>query len=276
MINLEREVIKDFGNEWNTYNQYPLNNKELEKLFHNYFKIFPFDKINKNSIGFDMGCGAGRWAKFIAPRVNILNCIEPSELALKVAKSNLKDFKNCNFYNHDVMNNNLKNNSQDFGYSLGVLHHITKSQEGLNACVSKIKPGAPFLLYLYYSFENRPFWYRVLWKISNYMRLITSRFPFMIKLLISKIMAVIVYYPLARLALLASKFMDASNFPLSIYKDKSFYTMQTDALDRFGTRLEKRYTKFETKKMMETAGLERIVFSDNEPYWVAIGYKKSN
>ena len=52
--------------------------------------------------------------------------------------------------------------------------------------------------------------------------------------------------------------------------------MQTDALDRFGTRLEKRYTKFETKKMMETAGLERIVFSDNEPYWVAIGYKKSN
>ena len=108
------------------------------------------------------------------------------------------------------------------------------------------------------------------------MRLITSRFPFIIKLLISKIMAVIVYYPLARLALLASKFMDASNFPLSIYKDKSFYTMQTDALDRFGTRLEKRYTKFETKKMMETAGLERIVFSDNEPYWVAIGYKKSN
>ena len=36
--------------------------------------------------------------------------------------------------------------------------------------------------------------------------------------------------------------------------------MQTDALDRFGTRLE-RYTKFETK-MMETAGLERS-FSDN-------------
>ena len=78
MTDLEREVIRDFGNEWNTYNQHPLDNTELEKLFYNYFKIFPFDKINKNSIGFDMGCGAGRWAKFIAPRVNILNCIEPS------------------------------------------------------------------------------------------------------------------------------------------------------------------------------------------------------
>ena len=78
--------------------------------------------------------------KIYSSRVNILNCIEPSELALKVAKSNLKDFKNCNFYNHDVMNNKLKNNSQDFGYSLGVLHHITNpEEEGLVNCVKKLK-----------------------------------------------------------------------------------------------------------------------------------------
>ncbi len=87
-------------------------------------------------------------------------------------------------------------------------------------------------------------------------------------------MAIIVYYPLARLALFASKFIDASNFPLSIYKDKSFYTMQTDALDRFGTRLEKRYTKKETAEMMKKANLENIKFSESEPYWCVIGYKK--
>ena len=51
--------------------------------------------------------------------------------------------------------------------------------------------------------------------------------------------------------------------------------MQTDALDRFGTRLEKRYTKKETLTMMETAGLENIKFSESEPYWCAVGYKKS-
>jgi len=50
--------------------------------------------------------------------------------------------------------------------------------------------------------------------------------------------------------------------------------MKTDSLDRFGTRLEKRYTKKETHKMMEIAGLENITFSDNEPYWCAVGYKK--
>ena len=39
-----------------------------------------------------MGCGSGRWAKFIAPKVKVLNCIEPSDKALKIAKQNLKKF----------------------------------------------------------------------------------------------------------------------------------------------------------------------------------------
>ena len=107
-------------------------------LYNNYFSIFPFDNIGKNSVGFDMGCGTGRWAKFVAPKVKRLNCIEPSKLALKEAKLNLKDFKNC-FENRDVMSTKLKNNSQDFGYSLGVLHHIPDTLLALKQCVKKLK-----------------------------------------------------------------------------------------------------------------------------------------
>ena len=50
--------------------------------------------------------------------------------------------------------------------------------------------------------------------------------------------------------------------------------METDALDRFGTKLEKRFTKKEIKEMMHESGLSSIEFKDNEPYWIAIGYKK--
>ena len=50
--------------------------------------------------------------------------------------------------------------------------------------------------------------------------------------------------------------------------------MKNDALDRFGTRLEKRYTKNEIKEMMTRANLINIKFSDKEPFWVAVGYKK--
>ena len=49
--------------------------------------------------------------KIYSSRVNILNCIELSELALKVAKSNLKDFKTVTFIIMTI-NNKLKNNSK--------------------------------------------------------------------------------------------------------------------------------------------------------------------
>jgi hypothetical protein len=49
--------------------------------------------------------------------------------------------------------------------------------------------------------------------------------------------------------------------------------MRTDALDRFGTRLEQRFTRDEIKQMMRNAGLENIRFSDSKPFWVAVGFK---
>ena len=96
------------------FSQQTLDHKELKSLFENYFEIFPFTLIGKNSEGFDMGCGSGRWAKFIAPKVKVLNCIEPSDKALKIAKQNLKNFKNCKFENNNVMDNSIQDSSQDF------------------------------------------------------------------------------------------------------------------------------------------------------------------
>ena len=101
MKNLDKKVIEDFGDEWKEYNQSSLNEEELENLFNNYFNIFPFHLIDKNSEGFDMGTGSGRWAKLFAPKVKILNCIEPSEKAIEEAKKNLRSLKNCNFSNKE-------------------------------------------------------------------------------------------------------------------------------------------------------------------------------
>ena len=64
------------------------------------------------------------------------------------------------------------------------------------------------------------------------------------------------------------------NIPLSQYRNYNFYVLATDALDRFGTKLEKRFTQKEIKEMMSESGLTSIEFRNNAPYWVAIGYKK--
>ena len=275
MRNLDKNVVKDFGAEWKEYNQRNIENEELEIIFNNYFKIFPFHLVGKNSEGFDMGCGSGRWAKFIAPKVKKLNCIEPSKLALKEAKLNLKNHKNCSFHNDDVMRNAISNNSQDFGYSLGVLHHIPNTSLALQNCVNKLKKGAPFLIYLYYRFDNKPIWFVIIWRISNMLRGIISKLPFKFKKYITKTIALLVYFPLARFSLFLENFgMDVKNVPLSYYRKSSLYTMQTDSLDRFGTKLEQRFTKDEIYKMMQCSGLTDIKFSQNSPYWVAVGIKK--
>ena len=49
--------------------------------------------------------------------------------------------------------------------------------------------------------------------------------------------------------------------------------IRNDSLDRFGTPLEQRFTKQQIKEMMEQAGLTEIVFSDNIPFWHAVGKK---
>ena len=84
-----------------------------------------------------------------------------------------------------------------------------------------------------------------------------------------------VYWPLARLALLAERTGGAvGNWPLSAYRRASYYMMRNDSLDRFGTRLEQRFTRAEIESMMQHAGLDRIQFSEVEPYWCAVGYRR--
>lgn len=99
--------------------------------------------------------------------------------------------------------------------------------------------------------------------------------PTGLKHFVAEIIAATVYFPMARTAYFLEKAgLNVSAFPLSIYRDKSFYTMRTDALDRFGTRLEHRYTKKQIEEMMTEAGFENIRFSNEMPFWCAVGFKK--
>ena len=62
--------------------------------------------------------------------------------------------------------------------------------------------------------------------------------------------------------------------PLSYYIGKSINVIRNDALDRFGTPLEQRFSKKEIEEMLINAGLEDIVFSERAPYWHVLGKKK--
>jgi ubiquinone/menaquinone biosynthesis C-methylase UbiE len=272
--NVDPETVAGFGREWAAFDQTPLGEDEQARLFERYFAIFPFDALPRDAEGFDLGCGSGRWAALVAPRVGLLHCIDPAAEALAVAKRRLVRFGNVRLHQATADSIPLDDASQDFGYSLGVLHHIPDTQRALADCVRKLKPGAPFLLYLYYALDQRPAWFRALWKASDLVRRGISRLPFPLRKATTTALAASVYWPAARAAAAAEKMgKSVSSWPLSAYRSVSFYTMQTDALDRFGTRLEQRFTRGEIEAMMAAAGLTGIRFSDSEPYWVACGRK---
>jgi SAM-dependent methyltransferase len=272
--NVDHEVVRDFGREWARFDQSGVPTAELERIFSRYFSLFPWERLPPSAAGFDLGCGSGRWAYFCARRVGRLHCIDPSAAALEVARKRLAGLGNCLVHHAAVDAIPLDDASLDFGYSLGVLHHVPDTAKGIRSCVRKLKPGAPFLLYLYDAFDNRPRWFRTVWRLSDVLRRGVSVLPYPIKYVTTQALAIFVYYPLARLARALERLgIDVGGLPLSAYRDKSFYTMRTDALDRFGTRVERRFTKREIEAMMRDAGLERIAFSPHEPFWCAIGYR---
>jgi hypothetical protein len=162
-------------------------------------------------------------------------------------------------------------------YSLGVLHHIPDTYGAMEKCVAKVKQGGYFLVYLYYNLDNRGMAFKTLFKLSNLVRAGVSKLPGRLKRVVCDGIAITVYLPLAQTSKLLDRLQfgkTAAKIPLSYYQDKSFWIMKNDALDRFGTPLEQRFSKTEIVRMMECCGLKNIIVSEKEPYWHAIGQKR--
>lgn len=271
-VNIDADTVQGFGEEWEAFDQSEMPDEERGRIFDDYFSCFPFDCLPADAEGFDLGCGSGRWAALMAPRVGTLHCMDPSDKALAVARGRLASLPNVRFHHAGAHAMPIADGSQDFGYSLGVLHHVPDTAKAMRDCVSKLKPGAPFLVYLYYAFDNRPAWFRTVWRVSDGARRVIARLPFASRRRVTDVIAATVYWPLTRVALLVERLGGSvDSVPLAPYRKYAFYTMRTDALDRFGTRLEQRFTKAEVAAMMKESGLEDVVFRDGVPYWVACG-----
>ncbi|MEA2818168.1 MAG: hypothetical protein QOJ86_172 [Bradyrhizobium sp.] len=277
LTNVDETVAAGFGHEWSTFQQgeHELSASDREAVFDSYFRIFPWEILPPDPVGIDVGCGSGRWSVMVAPRVGHLHLLDASPDALAVAKKNLSQVANTTFHLASVGDIPLQDSSLDFAFSLGVLHHVPDTPSAIRAIASKLKKGAPFLIYLYYALDNRPWWFRALWKFSNIFRIGICRLPANLRLLISQIIAATVYWPLARIAALIERAgLPTTLIPLEAYRDRSFYVMRTDAYDRFCTRLEKRFTRRQIEQMLRDAGFDEIRFSEQVPFWCAVGLKR--
>lgn len=271
--NLDVATVESFGEEWSKFDSF--SEKELEVAGSQYFDIVPTEMLNTSHRVLDVGCGTGRWSYYVANRCGTIEAIDPSKAVL-AAKKLTANKPNINITQAGVDDIPFEKASFDFVFSLGVLHHVPDTRAAVRKCVEMVKPGGYFMVYLYYSLDNRGALYKLIFNMSIIFRLIISKLPSGLKKFVCDIIAFLVYLPFVGLAGLF-KALGASKFykkiPLSYYLGKSLNIIRNDALDRFGTPLEQRFSKKEITEMMTAAGLGDIVFSDNEPYWHAVGRK---
>jgi SAM-dependent methyltransferase len=272
--NIDLITVQSFGEEWTKFAAF--TPEEIKIVGDEYFDIISTTHLNSNSVVLDVGCGTGRWTKYVSQIAKFVEAIDPSNAVVSAAYL-LKDVPNVRITQTDAESLPFPDESFDLVFSLGVLHHIPDTQRAMINCVKKVKKNGYFLVYLYYSLDNRGILYQLLFKFSNLFRMIISKLPSTAKKIVCDTIAISIYVPLVGLSTFAA-FIGlntiSDKLPLSYYRGKSLNVIRNDALDRFGTPLEQRFSKLQIQEMMEKSGLTNITFSNNVPFWHAVGQKK--
>jgi len=271
--NIDHSVVEAFGDEWLKFQNY--TDGTIDIFVKEYFDILDEKMLNKNTYALDIGCGTGRWTKYLSTRAGFIEAIDPSN-AVFAADNLLGNIENVRISKASVETIPFDDETFDFAMSVGVLHHIPDTQQAMIDCVKKVKKGGYFYCYLYYNLDNRGAAFKLLFKLSNVIRKIVSSLPAKAKRIVSDILAAVVYLPIVMLVrffyfLGFKKF--ALKLPLSPYRNKSFFVLRNDALDRFGTTLEQRFSKEQVINMMQSSGLADIVVGNKAPFYRAVGKK---
>ena len=266
------DLVARFDDEWRSFSN--VGTSEQRLIFDRYFDIVPRSLLGEGRLVLDAGCGGGRWA-YQVQRAGARVVALDLGRSIEVAERNTHPTGRVVCVQADIRTLPVRSAAFDLAYSLGVLHHLDSTEDAVRGLASAVRPGGAVLLYLYYALDNRSLAFRALFAAADAVRQVVSRLPQSAAVAVTTAVAAIVYLPLARLAsaLRAAGLRRlAGAVPLSFYSDLSFETMRNDSLDRFGTRLEKRFTRNEVERVLERAGLQNVVVSSGPPYWHALGF----
>lgn len=277
--NLDQGVIDGFGHEWAAFDYSETETTEaLDAQFAAYCAPLDLEQFDPStSVAGDFGAGSGRWSSRLAPYFSRVYALEPSDGANRVLTSKFAGNSKFVVLQETVGVNSIPVASLDLAMSLGVLHHIPDTALAIKDVSRSIKPGGIFLCYLYYSLENKPTYYKMIFQGVNLVRRVISASPQKVRRLSATVIAAVVYWPLARFSKVLSKIgRNTSNLPLHHYANMPFVMLANDALDRFGTSLEQRFSKAEITEMLRAADfdLTTLKFSEIEPFWTFVVNKK--
>src|SRR5664279_5597815 len=78
--NIDKKVVEEFGEEWTKFNEFSDN--DIQLAGNQYFDIIDETMVNKQTYGIDIGCGSGRWSKYLSSRAGFIEAVDPSNACL--------------------------------------------------------------------------------------------------------------------------------------------------------------------------------------------------
>jgi SAM-dependent methyltransferase len=249
-----------FGEEWQTFSEIL---PEHEKEFLEYFDLVDLSGLGDARI-YDLGCGIGRWSYFLKDRCRQLVLVDFSD-AIFVARRNLSSASNALFFMGDLTRLPFADESANFLFCIGVLHHLPVPALDV---VRRLKRLAPTLLiYLYYSLDNRPVHYRTMLTFATTVRRLVSQVrDSTFRSSFTWMAAITLYLPLILVGKALRPIGLSKHVPLyEGYQGKSLRRIRQDVYDRFFTTIEQRFSRSEILVLHDTFASVRI--SGGIPYW---------
>lgn len=261
----QKKTVESFAYEW----KYIYRENEYEK--HNFFHFLsPYVKEEdlRGKKTLDIGCGSGRFTKWAA--LSDAEVAFGSDLGetVEVAYEMTKDIPNACIVQADIYHMPFEN-IFDLSYSIGVLHHLPKPEEGFLRLPKTLKEGGNMLIWVY----NRRGNARALYFYEP-LRTFLKKLP---KPLLFKLC----YLPggMVHLINLTAKLFRkigfsklAESFPFSYYEHFPFNMKLNDAFDVLATPRSNYYYREQIEEWFEHASLKDIrAFEHKEAGITCIG-----
>jgi SAM-dependent methyltransferase len=205
-------------------------------------------------VGLDAGCGAGLDLVTMARGGADIIGIDVST-GVDVARELLRDQPNAHLVQGDLNAPPFREDTFDFIYSFGVLHHLADTQAGFSTLARLLKPGAPLITYLYERFDERSQLERSALSVVSAVRRATVRLPPGALYALCWLAVPVIWLTCALPAHMLREIAPRIAIRIPFRHTVRWTVLASDLFDRFSPPVERRYTSDEVKALYASAGL---------------------